>query len=201
MGSGLGAGGDGGAMPSAAGGGAKPRVSDAAVQQATGRSRGEWFGLLDAWGGAERAHRELAAWLGSEHGVDGWWAQTITVDYEQARGLRQPGARRDGSYEVNVTRTIAAPAARVFEAVVDPGERERWAPGAALHERTAQPGRSARFDWEDGATRVIFGFTGRGPERSQVALTHERVPDGATADRLREYWRERLEALKAVLEA
>ena len=69
-----------------------PLTSDAAVRGATGHDYDAWFALLDAWGASGRTHGEIAAWLIGERGTDTWWAQTITVQYERARGLRPPGA-------------------------------------------------------------------------------------------------------------
>jgi uncharacterized protein YndB with AHSA1/START domain len=177
------------------------RVSAEALMRATGRTRAEWFGLLDAWGGAERAHKEIALWLSDTHGVDGWWAQSITVDYEQARGLRAPGQRRGAGFEANASKTIAVPVARLFAAFHDPKLRRGWLPDADLRERTSQTGRSARFDWEDGATRVIVAFESKGADKSQVAVTHERLPDAAAAAAKKAYWRERLAGLKDMLES
>jgi hypothetical protein len=176
-----------------------PRVSDEAVRGATGRGREEWFGLLDAWAGAGRGHGEIAAWLG-EQGVDGWWSQTVTVDYEQARGLRPPGGGRDGLFAVSVSRTVAAPVECLFASFMDAELRERWLPGGGLRERASQPGRTARFDWEDGATRIQVDFAEKGGNRSQVALTHERLPDAGAAKEARAHWRERLDTLRAMLE-
>src|SRR5947209_7683681 len=65
----------------------------AAAKRATGRSNPEWFALLDDWGAAERTHAEIARWLAEQEGVSGWWAQMLTVAYEQARGRRLPHER------------------------------------------------------------------------------------------------------------
>jgi hypothetical protein len=181
--------------------GAKRPYSDAVIQANTGRSWDDWFALLDAWGAAERPHAEIARWVVEEHGVGGWWAQGVTVAYEQARGLRAPGQRRGGLFEVNASKTLAVPVDRLYEAFADPALRERWLPGAAVEVRTAQPARSIRANWDDGSTRLVVAFTARGESKSQVALTHERVPDAGTADQLKRYWRERMAALKRVLEA
>jgi hypothetical protein len=178
----------------------KPGTSGEAVRRATGRDRDEWYALLDVWGATGRRHGEIAAWLTGEHGVDSWWAQTLTVDYEQARGLRAPGGSRDGTFSVNLSRTVDVPVERLFAAFVDPRVRARWLPGGVLRERTSRPARSARFDWVDGGSRVIAGFTGRGGARSQVALTHQRLPDAGAAEEARAYWRERMVALKGLLE-
>jgi hypothetical protein len=175
-------------------------TSNEAVESATGRGYQEWFGLLDEWGAAERKHGEIASWLMEEQGVDGWWAQTVTVEFERARGLRPPGGGRDGLFSASASKTVAVPVKRIFEAFMDPDLRGRWLPGAELRERTSQPGRSARFDWEGGETRLIVGFTAKGAAKSEVALIHERLPDAAAAEEARAYWRERMVALKALLE-
>ena len=175
--------------------------SDEVIRSNTGKAWDEWFALLDAWGGVERPHPEIARWLNQEHGIPGWWAQGVTVAYEQARGLRAPRQRRGGQFEVNASKTVAVPVERLYEAFADPALRERWLPGAAFEVRTARPGKSIRANWEDGSTRLVIGFTAHGEARSQVALAHERIPDAATADKLKAWWRERVADLKRVLEA
>jgi hypothetical protein len=102
---------------------------------------------------------------------------------------------------VNASKTVAVPVERLYQAFADPDLRERWLPGAAFEVRTARPGKSIRANWDDGSTRLVIAFTARGQARSQVALTHERIPDAATADRLKPWWRERVADLKRVLEA
>jgi hypothetical protein len=179
----------------------KRPYSDDVVRANTGRVWDEWFTLLDQWGAVERPHPEIARWLNEEHGVPGWWAQGVTVAYEQARGLRAPGQRRGGQFEVNASKTVAVPVERLYDAFADPAVRERWLPGAAVEVRTARPGRSIRANWDDGSTRLVIAFTARGEAKSQVALTHERVPDAGTADKLKAYWRERMAALRELLES
>jgi hypothetical protein len=179
----------------------KRPYSDEVIRANTGRGWDEWFALLDAWGAAERPHPEIARWLGEEHGVGGWWAQGVTVAYEQARGLRAPGQRRGGLFEVNATKTVAVPVDRLYEAFADPTLRERWLPGATVEVRTARPAKSIRANWDDGSTRLVIAFTARGEAKSQVALTHERVPDAGTADKLKAFWRERMAALRKLLES
>ncbi len=175
-------------------------TSDEAVRGTTGRDYEEWFAVLDGWGAADRKHGEIAAFLTDEQDVGNWWAQTITVEYERARGLRPPGGSRDGTFTVSASKTVAVPVDRLFDAFADERLRERWLPGGVLRERTSRPGRSARFDFGDGATRVNVGFTAKGDTRAQVALAHERLPDAETAERMKAYWRERLAALETLLE-
>ena len=176
------------------------RISAEKVRERTGHTWNEWFKLLDAWGAAEREHRDIAAWLGAEHGVPGWWAQGVTVEYEKARGLRPHGGDRDGTLNVSASKTVAVPVERLYEAFADLELREQWLPGAPLRERTAQAGRGIRYDWGDGSTRVISYFTAKSEAKSTVAISHERLPDRESAERMKTYWGERLAVLKAVLE-
>jgi hypothetical protein len=180
--------------------GARRPYSDEVIRANTGHSWDEWFVLLDQWGAAERPHAEIARWVHQEHGVGGWWAQGVTVAYEQARGLRAPGQRRGGHFEVSASKTVAVPVERLYEAFADPALRERWLPGATFEVRTAIPAKSIRANWEDGSTRLVILFSARGGSKSQVALVHERLPDAATAEQLKPWWRERVAALKRLLE-
>jgi hypothetical protein len=178
----------------------EPPMADDVVRDRTGKTWSEWFGLLDRWGGADRSHAEIAAWLRAEHGVSGWWAQSVTVAYERARGLRAPGQQRGGLFEVTASKTIAVPVDRLFAAFADEDRRGRWLPGAELRERTSQPGRSARYDWQDGSTRVNVYFAEKGPARSHVAVQHVRLASADAAEEAKAFWRERLAALKQALE-
>jgi hypothetical protein len=177
----------------------EPPVAEDRVAAATGRGWREWFDTLDGWGASSRSHTEIARWLREEQGVDGWYSQSITVGYERARGLRAPGQRPDG-FAVGASKTVAVPVERLFAAFEDETLRERWLPGADLRVRTATAPRTARYDWEDGSTRVIVGFDDLGESKSRVALSHERLPDADSADGMKTWWRERLAALKPLLE-
>jgi uncharacterized protein YndB with AHSA1/START domain len=177
----------------------QPAVADERVVEATGRGWQGWFEALDEWGAPTHTHTEIARWLREEHEVDGWYAQSITVGYERARGLRAPGEHAAG-FAITATRTIGVPVGRLFQAFDDAAVRERWLPGADLRLRTATAPKSARYDWEDGSTRLIAGFDDLGESKSRVSLSHERLPDAETADEMKSWWRERLTTLKAQLE-
>jgi uncharacterized protein DUF4287 len=178
----------------------EPLWSDEAVFEATGRGWDEWFKLLDAWDATTRTHPEMARWLAAEHDVSGWWAQSITVGYERARGLRAPGQHADG-WSVTATKTIGVPVERLFAAFDDDALREEWLPAAAPRLRTATPSKSARYDWEDGSTRVLVGFEELGAAKSRVAIEHARLPDGETAEEMKTWWRARVSGLKQLLES
>jgi hypothetical protein len=174
-------------------------VSDEVIRRRTGRGWEEWFDLLDDSGAIAKPHREIARWLQSEHGIDGWSAQSVTVSYERARGRRAVGEQADG-FAITAQKTVGVPVDRLYDAFVDESLRERWLPDGRLRERTATKPRSARFDWGDGETRVVVGFTAKGDAKSVVAIEHARLPDAVEAERMKAFWRERVAALKEVLE-
>jgi uncharacterized protein YndB with AHSA1/START domain len=176
-------------------------TSDEAIRRRTGRGWEEWFDLLDAWGAAGRPHREIARWVAGQLGIEplAWNAQAIAGSFERARGLRAVGEHPDG-FSITVSRTVAVPPQRLFDAFVDEAERMRWLPDGQLRLRTATAPRSARFDWGDGPTRVHVVIDAKGEARSTVSLTHIRLAGAHEAEDMKARWRERLGGLRALLE-
>ncbi len=182
--------------------GVKLSTSDETIRQRTGRGWEEWFELLDEWGAPGRPHRETARWLAEQQGLHplAWNVQAVAGSYERARGLRAVGEKDDG-FVVTVSRTVAVPVERLYEAFVSGALRAEWLPDGRLRERTATRPKSARFDWGDDDTRVNVTFLVKDSARSTAALEHRRLADANQADRMKAYWRERLLALKATLES
>lgn len=176
-----------------------PKV--AAVKRATGRDRSEWFELLDAWGARGRPYAEISSWLTEKHDVSRWWAQKLIVEYEQERGVRPPGIRRDGSFEVGASKTVAVPVETLFESFTDAKRRKKWLADGHMRLQSSQPGRSARFGWEDGSTRVVVDFAAKGPSKAMVSVLHQKLPDADIAATTKLQWRERLNELRSVLES
>ncbi len=169
-----------------------------AVTRSTGHSRQEWFELLDSWGAVGRPYREIADWLTGEEGISAWWAQKLIVEYEEARGVRPPGVRRNGTFEVGASKVVAGRIEDVRAAFTDPDVRGRWLPGAPIEETERRPG-LMRFEWAEGASRVTVMFERLGEAKTQVAVSHDRIRDAAVAAQAKTFWRERLEALKDLL--
>ncbi|WP_205647468.1 DUF4287 domain-containing protein [Agromyces badenianii] len=155
-------------------------VGDDALASATGRSRDDWFALLDAAGATGWKHRATATWLVAEHGVDPWWAQAVTVGYEQARGTRQPGQRQDGTFEVSVSRTVAAEVEPALRALAEVVTARTGVEPLALNLAAKHP--TARFPLEGGEF-VLASATARGAGKTSLNLVRGRMTSG---DRLAE---------------
>jgi hypothetical protein len=177
-------------------------TSDAAIRERTGRGWEEWFDFLDEWGGTQRPHREIARRVAEElGGIDSlaWNAQAVAVSYERARGVRVVGRRADG-FTATVSKTMAVPVERLYDAFVDEALRARWLPDGDLRERTATRPRSARFDHGEGGSRVHVTFVAKGEAKSTAAVEHARLADAQEVERMKGWWRERLGAPAARLE-
>jgi hypothetical protein len=175
------------------------RPSDDKVKAATGRAWEAWFSTLDRWGARNRKHAETVTFLVDRHGVPGWWAQSITVWYQRARGMRLKHQQADG-FTVSASKTIAVPVDSLFDAFVNPRSRRKWLTDGTMSLRTSQPGRTARFDWEEGSTRVNVSFVDKGSAKATVAVAHERLPDPGEAEAAKASWRQRLADLESFLE-
>jgi hypothetical protein len=171
-------------------------TSDASLRKNTGRTWPEWIAVLDAWGAEAKPHRDIARWLNRDRGVDGWWSQQITVGYEIAIGRRVVGQRSDGRFSATATRTMAAPVEEVMDAVLDENRRAEWLPDAPLSPRRSSAERTARFDWGDGASRVVFWFEPLGEVKSRLAMEHELLAGKQETDRMKAYWRSALLRLR-----
>ena len=173
-------------------------MSDAVVQEKTGRTWKEWVTTLDKHGAGEMAHGDIAAIVNGTYNVPGWWTQMVTVGYERIKGLRARGQRRDGSYEASKSRTYNVPIETLFDAWADAATRRRWLDQPGVKVRTAKAPKSMRLGWSDGAIIAVW-FESKGKTKSSVAVQHTKLPDVETASRLKQYWSERLAALGEVL--
>lgn len=166
-------------------------ISSEAVEAKTGRGWDEWLALLDRIGAREMPHKDIATMLHEKYGVPGWWCQMVTVGYEQARGLRSEHEKADG-FSASVSRTLAAPLARVFELWSDETRRAQWLGAAPMEVRKETLNRSMRISWReaDGTqTRVDVNFYEKGESKCQVALEHDKLPGSAAVDGKKEFWK------------
>ena len=173
-------------------------TSDATIKAKTGCTWERWVRALDYHGAKEMSHRDIVDLVNKKYKIDGWWSQSVTVGYERNKGLRARGQRRDGSYEVNKSRTFDVPVDTLFQAWADTKVRRRWLDGEGVKVRTATAPKSMRLGWSDG-TIIAVGFLPKGKSKSAVAVQHTKLPNKDTADRLKTYWAEQLATLGEVL--
>ena len=182
----------------------KGAISDASVLKKTGNDLAHWFAVLDQFGAVEKGHTASARHLYETHGVDGWYAQGITVSYERERGVRGVNQRCDGAWEVSVSKTVTATTAQLVKAFTDARKRNDWIGEAdpklakAMAEGVAdkkskgfvvRPDGLARFRYRwDGTIVQLYAYPKPG---GKMALTvqHTKLANGDAVEKYRSQWK------------
>lgn len=144
-------------------------------------------------------HKEIVAYLNSKHSVGPWWQQTVTVTYEQVRGLREKHEKPEG-YQISVSRTVNTTLPKLYKAFADQRTRSRWLEEEGIVVRKATPEKSMRVTWKDRKTSPEINFYSKGDGKSQVVVQHSKLPDAGGAARMKAYWSKTLDRLRTVLE-
>lgn len=168
-----------------------------AVERATGFRREHWFARLDEAGAADAntagriggwKHPRIVAWL-TEAGVDAWWAQHVTVAYEQARGIRAPGQRQDGTFEASVSRSIGLPLVEGLNELVDVVSAELGVDPLSRNVTAKHP--TARFKL--GGAEFVLASSSPKPSGCSIGLVWGGLPGGddlaERKERMREWLR------------
>jgi len=207
-------------MPKAKSG--EQSISDDAVRAKTGRTWKQWFALLDKWGTKAKPHREIARHIHDEYGIPGWWSQTVTVRYEQERGLRDVGQRRpSGAYEISITRKISATPEAAFDAFTSAKLLNKWFTtkakvkaevGGAYSNADGDKGtftflarpRRIRFTWDNEkhcpGTVVVVTFMKSATDSVTVNVTHSKLKSQKDREDMRGGWSWAMDSLKSFLE-
>lgn len=175
-----------------------PGVSEEAIRNGTGRGWDDWLHELDAWSAATKKHPEIARHVAESYGVSGWWAQSVTVGYERARGMRAVHQTSRG-FEVSVSRTLAATPDVVWPWLADGKNRDRWIEPGLLELEATREVRWARFSVAGDDSSVRLTLDPKGNDRSVLTVTHSRLagPDDVAARRVD--WRIRLDRFQRMV--
>lgn len=173
-------------------------INETAVRKATGKGWGEWYSLLDAAGAREMTHQQIMGVVARQE-PGGWWQQTITTAYEQARGLRTKHPKDDG-FSINASKVIRAGVTRVFDAWADDDTRAGWLDTTGWHIRRSVPYKTLRVTWTDGRTHLDIHFWPRAEGRTLVQVDHSRLGSMEDVQRFRAFWGVALERLREFLE-
>src|SRR6185503_6331847 len=133
-----------------------PGMSDAAVKAKTGKDWAGWFGALDKAGAANLKHPQIARLLYEKHGVQGWWSQMVTVEYELARGLRIRHQTATG-FSVSASKTLTTTLSALYTATADATKRRQWFPKGEFEASSRTKDKYFRGTW-NGDARLEIGF-------------------------------------------
>ncbi|MGK0722875.1 hypothetical protein [Leucobacter sp. W1478] len=156
------------------------------IETATGHSWREWTEWLEGQGASTLTHSELARLALARirqleierHAVtgkplnDGWWAQTIAIDYEHDHGLREVGQGHLGTFAASASKTLHAPLDETLRAWLDVMQGVDAVDGVPFAEA---PSASATEKWRYWRVSLADGT------RAQVDISSKAVPEGASA--------------------
>ena len=193
---------------------AKGGLSDAKSIEKTGHDLAHWFAILDRFGGIAKGHTASAELLYNEHNVPGWYCQGIVVAYERARGKRVMNQKCDGSFEVSVSKVIAAATPALVKALSDPKQRKRWSANAdpalvkALEAGLKSPKSKGfvmkpngearhRYKWDD--VTVQFNLYPKGPGKTSIVASTQNLAGAESIEKYRALWKAAFAALSQKL--
>ncbi len=175
------------------------RVSNTAVQKATGKTWPQWFGILDKAGTGKLDHKGIVK-IAQAKGAGPWWGQMVTVGYEQVRLNRQKGEKPNG-FEIGVSKTFASDAGPLFNAWIDPHRRAKWLPKPAFEITKSTPSKSIRIRCTEDDSRVSVMFYPRESGKCAMTVQHSRLKTSATAEKAKKFWAARIADLQKIVEA
>lgn len=170
----------------------EPAASDSAVRKHTGRGWDEWVQMIEAGPGRDSGHTAIAAWVHEEHGVDGWWAQSVTVGYERITGLRLPGQMPDGTFTVSRSRSLDLNPEEFRQALLEDDVRAELLAGLSSTLRSKPTTKAPRFSLSDADSGDELGILQLRVDtygnRPKLVVTHEKLPTPEAGEIWKEYW-------------
>lgn len=168
-------------------------MSDDAVLAATGRGWDEWCALIDGWSGHTEGHAAIARYLQNELGVDGWWAQTVTVGWERITGVRLPYQMADGTFTASKSQTVRVDADLLRKMLLHHHDRADLFPGLEPELRSRPDAKTIRVGMGHGVALIAIAPLEDG--RAKVTIQHERLAEFGDVEHWKAYWSEWLEAI------
>ncbi len=192
-------------------------VSDEAVQKSTGKTLNEWFLLLDKHNAKDWSHKQIADWLINENHIkNGWWAQTVTVEYELHHGKRVVGQTKDAGFQIGVQKTIPINAAVLWDILTSGHGLSLWL-GKDASLTLEKAGKASSVDWT-GEVRSIdpekklrlrlqqpnrpastlqLYFMPSGDEKTSLRFHHEKLQDQEDRATMKLHWQQALNSIHA----
>ena len=196
------------------------RIAEEKVIKATGKGWDHWHQVLEDFGCKEKGHKESAKHL-TELGVSMWWAQTITIEYEVSKGIREPSQRSDSKFGLSVQRTMNASVERCWNAFATANGLESWfASGVKLNFKEGGTYSSKdgdlstfkkimhheliRMTWEhpkhSPGSQVNIEFEEK-EDRTTIRVSHTQIANKDECDDLKAAWSSVMDGLKLKLES
>ena len=171
----------------------EPEMAEDTLREATGHGWNEWCDIIDAWPGHADGHTAIATFVREEHGVDGWWAQTVTVGYERITGLRLPHQQPDGTFSAGKSRTVTVDPELLREMLLDDDDRADLFPGLETKLRSRLTSKVLRIGIGPGTAQIALDAQDDG--QVKITIAHDKLPTPEAVGEWKGYWSDWLEAV------
>jgi hypothetical protein len=170
-----------------------PGHSNDVIQENTGHDWDEWRRLIEAWPGSSEGHAAVAAWVHDEHGVDGWWAQAVTVGWERISGRRLRHQMADGTFTANCSATVRTDHAALRDMLLHDEGRADLFPGLVVELRSRPTSKNVRVGMGAGVAEIAI--TPKDDGRATVTVAHAKLSSPEEVAHWKAYWADWLKAL------
>lgn len=173
------------------------------IEKTTNRSWDEWLAFFTRLGADTLDHSTIAKHVYNqltniEDINASWWAQSITVAYEQYIGRRAPGQSGEGDFQVSVSRTLDGSMDDVMARWVDLADGMREFNSHAIIDA---PRRTETDKWRhwrvnlSDYTLITASVQQKSDDKSILTVTHSKLTSSEAAEEWRQYWKEFLQRL------
>lgn len=177
---------------------AKPSLTDKAVEKATGKSWDEWFAILKQEEADQLIHKDIARLLTDKYKIDGWWTQSITVEFERFLGRRQVGQVKSGTFQTAVSKTMPGNLDQVFdlwlEAVKDAEEFNSIPLAGKPAISKTEKWRYWRANLKDGS-KITITVGLKSEDKSILTFSNEKLKDQDAIKSWKAFWKDYLKKL------
>lgn len=172
-------------------------MNAAAYARATGREGDQWVANLDGADARGLPHTDIVALVqpqlqGLELKNTGWWAQGLTIAYEQHIGRRIAGQRSDGTFANSISKAITGTmddALTAWTTLV--GDRKSFLDLDIVGEPSSSATEKWRY-WRCGladSSRVAVTANEARPGKARLAVEHSQLSSPDAAADSKDYWK------------
>lgn len=171
------------------------KYDDATLSKSTGKTWKQWMDAFKKMKARDLPHKEIASRLVEDYEVSGWWAQSLTVRFEQEAGKRIPGERSDGTFYVTVSATADGDVDSVFEKWI-----KKFADYSSINKIkvVGAPATSVTAKWRywklklADKSRLNINFSQKADDKILVQVNHENLQSTEEITKWRAYWKKEL---------
>lgn len=164
-----------------------------ALENGTGKPWAEIEEYLAGIGADQLTHKEIAQRLNDDDVATEWWAQSVTVAYEQQIGRRQPGQDCNGEYSVSVSKTLPGTMDNVLQMWLELVDGAESFSGIDISRgpevNSTQKWRYWRCGLTDGS-RVNVNIYQKSEGKASLGIQHERLESTVQIEHWRAFWKD-----------